>query len=47
MATVTNEQVGVDEEDMYEDSGPMYIHDQVNLIPERGCSFVVLKQGYQ
>lgn len=25
MATVTNEQVGEDEEDMYEDSGPTYI----------------------
>lgn len=36
MATVTNEQVGGDEEDMCEDSGPTYIYDYACL-SLRGC----------
>lgn len=43
MATVTNEQVGGDEEDMCEDSGPTYIYGYVCLSPE-GC---FIKQDYQ
>lgn len=43
MATVTNEQVGEDEEDMYEDSVPC----TSRTGSERGRSFVVgLKQDY-
>lgn len=36
MATVTNKKVGGDEEDVCEDSRPVYIYDYVCVRPE-GC----------